>query len=161
MANEKRLIDAYKLEDLMRSNSARYHHADDVIAAIAKQPTVDAYTEEEVANIIQLAHQLHATNVELEKECAWLKSCLNCKIRKECPRHCGKVVHDCDHWEHGDSTVDAVEVVRCKDCDWYRKHVGSICVNPKCVKSWYGVTVPPDHFCSYGERRNNGKSTSA
>lgn len=42
MASEKRLIDAYKLEDLVRSNSARYHNADDVIAAIARQPTVDA-----------------------------------------------------------------------------------------------------------------------
>lgn len=42
MATEKRLIDAYKLENLVRRNSARYHHADDVIAAIAKQPTVDA-----------------------------------------------------------------------------------------------------------------------
>ena len=42
MANEKRLIDAYKLEDLLRSNCGRYHCKDDVIAAIAKQPTVDA-----------------------------------------------------------------------------------------------------------------------
>ena len=42
MANEKRLIDAYKLEDLLQSNSAKYHHKDDVIAAIAGQPTVDA-----------------------------------------------------------------------------------------------------------------------
>lgn len=49
MANEKqmvtncpRLIDAYKLEDLLRSNSARYHNKDDIIAAIACQPTVDA-----------------------------------------------------------------------------------------------------------------------
>lgn len=42
MQNERRLIDAYKLEDLVRSNSARYHCADDVIAAIAGQPTVDA-----------------------------------------------------------------------------------------------------------------------
>lgn len=42
MANEKRLIDAYKLEDLVRSNAARYHHKDDVIAAIAGQSTVDA-----------------------------------------------------------------------------------------------------------------------
>ena len=42
MENKKRLIDAYKLEDLVRSNSARYHHVDDVIAAIAGQPTVDA-----------------------------------------------------------------------------------------------------------------------
>lgn len=42
MASKQRLIDAYKLEDLVRSNSARYHHADDVIAAIAGQPTVNA-----------------------------------------------------------------------------------------------------------------------
>ena len=42
MADEKRLIDAYRLENLVRSNSARYHHVDDVIAAIAGQPTVDA-----------------------------------------------------------------------------------------------------------------------
>ena len=41
MENNCRLIDAYKLEDLVRSNSARYHHVDDVIAAIAGQPTVD------------------------------------------------------------------------------------------------------------------------
>lgn len=42
MASKQRLIDAYKLEDLVRSNSARYHHADDVIAAIVGQPTVNA-----------------------------------------------------------------------------------------------------------------------
>ena len=42
METEKRLIDAYKLEELLRSNSGRYHHKDDVIAAIAGQPTVDA-----------------------------------------------------------------------------------------------------------------------
>lgn len=49
--------------------------------------------------------------------------------------------------------VDAVEVVRCKDCDWYREHEGGICVNPKCTTSWYGCQVLPEHFCSYGERR--------
>ena len=42
MATEKRLIDAYKPEELLRSNSGRYHHKDDIIAAIAGQPTVDA-----------------------------------------------------------------------------------------------------------------------
>lgn len=42
MQIKKRLIDAYKLEDLVRSNCARYHHVDDVMAAIAGQPTVDA-----------------------------------------------------------------------------------------------------------------------
>ncbi len=51
---------------------------------------------------------------------------------------------------------NVVLVVRCKDCDWYRKHEGGICVNPKCVKSWYGCPVPAEHFCSCGERRDNG-----
>jgi hypothetical protein len=49
-------------------------------------------------------------------------------------------------------TVDAVKVVRCKDCDWYRED-GGICVNPKCGKSWYGCPVPDQHYCSFGERR--------
>ena len=49
--------------------------------------------------------------------------------------------------------VDAVPVVRCKVCDWYRPHEDNICVNPKCGKSWYGCPVPPEHFCSYGERK--------
>ena len=49
----------------------------------------------------------------------------------------------------------AVPAVRCKDCDWYRPHEGSICVNPHCCKSFYGCRVRADHFCSYGERRND------
>ena len=48
-------------------------------------------------------------------------------------------------------TVDAVEVVRCRDCLFGKGEV--ICTNPKCTKSYYGCPVPPDHFCSYGERR--------
>lgn len=47
-------------------------------------------------------------------------------------------------------TVDAVEVVRCKDCAWYNEF--DRCVNPKCVKSYHGAPVPPEHFCGYGER---------
>ncbi len=110
MANEKRLIDANALKDNFMFLRKMWSGTE-IMATIDGAPTEDAYTEEQVANIIQLSHQLHATNVELEKELAWLKSCLNCKMRKECQRHCGKVVHDCDHWEYGDSTVDAVEVV--------------------------------------------------
>ena len=53
--------------------------------------------------------------------------------------------------------VDAVEVVRCKFCDWYRED-GSICVNPHCGKSFYGCRVREDHFCSYGERKNESES---
>ena len=122
MATEKRLIDANEAIEKINclcvdgnenwigtDNQSFVDHAD-VIDILSDIPTVDAYTEEQVASIIQQADKLEARNKDLEKECAWLKSCLNCKIRKECPRHCGKVVHDCDHWEYGDSTVDAVEV---------------------------------------------------
>ena len=51
-------------------------------------------------------------------------------------------------------TVDAVEVVRCKDC----KHF----VSPQgvpCCDNFYGLGFPAhsgDDFCSYGERRNDG-----
>ena len=54
-------------------------------------------------------------------------------------------------------TVDAVEVVRCKDCAYCEKH-----------KKWHGGKyfgcrripsevheVEPDHYCSFGERRTD------
>ena len=52
-------------------------------------------------------------------------------------------------------TVDAVEVVRCKDCKWFA---------PNNNGSWIGCTFgtrhpddapKPDDFCSYGERKDN------
>lgn len=53
-------------------------------------------------------------------------------------------------------TVDAVPVVRCKDCAW--RYDDSDCLNPKCGKSWYGCPVTDEHYCSYGERRaDNGE----
>lgn len=56
-------------------------------------------------------------------------------------------------------TVDAVEVVRCKDCKHYDNTEG-ICwckVNSKFFPGgvdWHGF--PEDGYCSYGERRNDG-----
>lgn len=54
-------------------------------------------------------------------------------------------------------TVDAVEVVRCKDCKWYqiRKWDDG---KPQfdCRKTHALLDVKPDDFCSYGERRSNG-----
>ena len=43
-------------------------------------------------------------------------------------------------------TADVVEVVRCKDCDVpHNKWTGCPYMN--------GLIPPPNHFCSYGERR--------
>ena len=56
-------------------------------------------------------------------------------------------------------TVDAVLVVRCKDCKHYRNHPNGLCylhTEPKENESGYSgeaVCVEPDDFCSYGERR--------
>lgn len=42
-------------------------------------------------------------------------------------------------------TVDAVEVVRCKDCEYYG--------TDGCVMDTYMVDVTEECFCSYGERK--------
>ena len=54
-------------------------------------------------------------------------------------------------------TVDAVEVVRCKDCK--KSMVNPFMTeNPNmvCTRLWNNYVVKPDDFCSYGERKDNG-----
>lgn len=57
------------------------------------------------------------------------------------------------------TTVDAVEVVRCKDCKYWGQDVcsytgddESFCTNPDGLDNY----AHPDDFCSYGERRTDG-----
>lgn len=50
-------------------------------------------------------------------------------------------------------TIDAVEVVRCKDCKHYENHRLKVFEN--CVRNERYIPMKPDDFCSYGERRNN------
>ena len=60
---------------------------------------------------------------------------------------------------YDEPTVDAVEVVRCKECKYYcqDKINGVICRHPEldfdieCYDHW--INTNPDDFCSYGERR--------
>ena len=59
-------------------------------------------------------------------------------------------------------TVDAVEVVRCKDCRWYKESKNSeMCPMRFCyrLKNDDGVPVgynlADNDFCSYGERRKD------
>ena len=68
---------------------------------------------------------------------------------------------DCDidyHFEHLAPAIDAVEVVRCEDCRYYHVYLES---NGHTEKG-YGAcdwindkSVREDHFCSWGERREN------
>ena len=50
-------------------------------------------------------------------------------------------------------TVDAVEVVRCRDCK--HRYNGKDCTHPLLLSySWGAIrNVKNDDFCSYGERR--------
>ena len=49
--------------------------------------------------------------------------------------------------------VDAVEVVRCKDCEYFTEGMAvGMC---KRVPDKPIIPVVYDHFCSYGERRND------
>lgn len=53
-------------------------------------------------------------------------------------------------------TVDAVEVVRCRDCKYYYDYGVNrdyCCHRSKCGKQVFDVKFKADDFCSYGERR--------
>lgn len=57
--------------------------------------------------------------------------------------------------------VDAVEVVRCKDCRFCKKHPTSdkvkMCTNEQQWATECYPLVHDDDFCSYGERKGNEK----
>ena len=60
-------------------------------------------------------------------------------------------------WLDGAPTVDAVEVVRCKDCKHFYHSITSY-RDGKCVQFGTYDTDPSvykDDFCSYGERKDN------
>lgn len=60
-------------------------------------------------------------------------------------------------------TVDAVPVVRCKDCKHYRNYPNGLCylhTEPKTNARGYSgdaVCVEPEDFCSYGERKEGAE----
>lgn len=55
-------------------------------------------------------------------------------------------------------TADVVEVVRCRDCKYYKPQTRSITWNNTTKYCCRGanVKVNEDDYCSYGERRDNG-----
>lgn len=58
------------------------------------------------------------------------------------------------------TTVDAVEVVRCRDCTYYiEDQYGSVCYFHSQIESEdypaFQVAMLPWDFCSYGERKDN------
>ena len=48
-------------------------------------------------------------------------------------------------------TVDALGVVRCRECKHYEIHKPKVLEN--CERNGYIIPMKPDDFCSYGERK--------
>ena len=56
-------------------------------------------------------------------------------------------------------TVDAVEVVRCKDCKHFvQNEPYDPCECMKWTVKWGVAYVNPDDFCSYGERKSENEA---
>lgn len=74
--------------------------------------------------------------------------------------HWVSLTADCEWMKMlAEESVDAVPVVRCKDCEYsYEDLSGLCCSHGPCVD----CNVPEDYFCAYGERRteNNGDQTN-
>ena len=66
---------------------------------------------------------------------------------------------DCDidyHFEHLAPAIDAVEVVRCKDCKWYERRYPWNNASMEC--SYLEAPMDDNDYCSWGERREDGKT---
>ena len=58
-------------------------------------------------------------------------------------------------WIDKAPTIDAVPVVRCKDCKHYEIHKPKVLEN--CERKGYIIPMKPDDFCSYGERKEGAE----
>ena len=60
-----------------------------------------------------------------------------------------KTRQDIEEWLNNAPTIDAVPVVRCRDCKHYEIHKPKVLEN--CERKGYIIPMKPDDFCSYGE----------
>ena len=84
--------------------------------------------------------------------------------------HLGKFVEPRTEWHKGWNdalyaaadaapTIDAVTVVRCKDCKHYQKTQACRYHSENELPFDFDVFMCPNDFCSYGERKTDGEVT--
>lgn len=70
---------------------------------------------------------------------------------------CGfKTRQDIEEWLNNAPTIDAVPVVRCRDCKHAWIHPCGYVYCHRDGRNAYEMTFNLDSFCSYGERKDNG-----
>ena len=67
-----------------------------------------------------------------------------------------KTRQDIEEWLNNSPTIDAVPVVRCKDCKHAWIHPCGYVYCHRDGRNAYEMTFNLDSFCSYGERKDNG-----
>ncbi len=80
-----------------------------------------------------------------------MTTCKDCVHHLKCPYiecYTGDAEYDCHQFQH---RHDYVEVVRCKDCKHYNLF------RLECHNAHMNGYIGIDGFCSYGERKDNGK----
>ena len=91
----------------------------------------------------------------IDKDDLILKYCEDCDAEWE---YCSKDM--CPTLEHINEApiVDAVSVVRCKDCKYYNQDDPSDWFRCDIFQGSYekGFPTEPHDYCSYGERRTDG-----
>ena len=58
--------------------------------------------------------------------------------------------------EFYDMAIEALSVVRCKECRWYDNRYGDVCHNPRYGDGWANYPPPyvdEDYWCKDGERK--------
>ena len=92
------------------------------------------------ALIAYFDEQCHIAANDTEKESVYVLAALKC----------------CIDFFQTFPTVDAVEVVRCKDCKRYVDNREAFVTY--CKRELKDLYVKPDDFCSYGERRTSDEN---
>lgn len=72
-------------------------------------------------------------------------------IQETLYRRAFKTRQDIEDWLNSVSIIDAVPVVRCKDCEYFRLNDENV---PYCFNG-FGLDEPePNGFCNYGRKKN-------
>lgn len=79
---------------------------------------------------------------------------VDCPVLWQCVPWC-EYLQETGGADHETDTVDAVPVVRCRDCKYSYEDISGRCCSHGPCKDW---VVLDDSFCSQGERRKDNEN---
>ena len=92
--------------------------------------------------------------IDADALCGWLKGAGSYLKGLENHKPLTKAIGVIINHTEAMPAIDAVEVVRCKDCKHAKKAEGVKHTNGFCRCEYFFLDLEEDHFCSYGERKD-------